>query len=91
MCGYVSRNAVPTSSSHSSSARARAVSEAAWMKFFIVSVATTLRLSPCVYASRNSVPCTTTSISAAARAFSRPVNGDSGIGVMPVSGSAYVR
>ena len=61
------------------------------MKFFIVSVATTRRLSPFVYASRNWVPRTITSSSAAARTFSRPANGDSGIGVMPVSGSACVR
>ena len=35
-------------SSHSSSVRHRARSEIAWMKFFIVSVATTRRLSPIV-------------------------------------------
>ena len=88
MCGYVSRNAVPTSCSHSSRVVARARSEAAWMKFFIVSVATTIRLSPCSYAGQNSSPWTTTSIWAAASVLSRAVNGDSGIGVTPVSGSA---
>ena len=61
------------------------------MKFFIVSVATTSRLSPRVYASRNAVPLTATSSSAAIRMFSRPVNGDSGIGVTPRSGEAWVR
>jgi hypothetical protein len=88
MWGYVSRKAVPTSNSHSSSVRARAVSDTAWMKFFIVSVATTRRLSPFVYASRNPVPRTTTSIPAATSVLSRPANGDSGIGVTPVRGSA---
>ncbi len=61
------------------------------MKFFIVSVATTSRLSPCSYAGQKSSPWTTTSIAAAVRVFSRPPNGDSGIRVTPSSGSAYVR
>ncbi len=82
---------MPTSSSHSSSVRARALNETAWMKFFMVSVATTSRLSPFVYASMKTSPCTITSISAAVSVLSRPVNGDSGIGVIPVSGSAWVR
>jgi len=58
------------------------------MKFFMVSVATTLLLSPSVYAARNDSPSTWTSISAARITFDRPVNADSGIGVIPVSGVA---
>ena len=56
------------------------------MRFFIVSVATTARLSPSVYDSRNRWPWTWISISAAIRTLSRPVNGDSGTGVTPTRG-----
>ena len=61
------------------------------MKFFIVSVATTCRLSPTVYASQNASPRTVTSISAPIRALSRPLNADSGIRVTPRSGAPCVR
>ena len=65
--------------------------EATWIRFFMVSVATTARLSPSVYDSRKRWPWTWISISAAIRMLSRPVNGDSGIGVTPTSGVPYVR
>ena len=75
-------------SSHSSSVAPSNASDSRWMKFFIVSVATTNRLSPSVYAAMNAVPSTWTSISAARSVFDRPSKLDSGIGVMSVSGAA---
>ena len=58
------------------------------MKFFIVSVATTRRLSPSVYALMNAVPSTCTSMTAASKVLARPVKLDSGMTVTPVSGAA---
>jgi hypothetical protein len=59
-----------------------------WMKFFIVSVATTCELSPSVYAGARLWSSTWTSASYAKRMFDRPTNDDSGIGASPASGFA---
>ena len=91
MCGYVSRKRRPMNASHSSSVAPLNASDSRWMKFFIVSVATTSRLSPSVYAAMNAVPRTWTSIVAASSVFDRPSNADSGIAVTPSSGVPYVR
>ena len=78
-------------SSHSSRVAPEKARDSRWMKFFIVSVATTSRLSPSVYAAMNAVPSTWTSMVAASRVFDLPSNDDSGIGVTPSSGAPKVR
>jgi hypothetical protein len=62
----------------------------AYTKFFIVSVATTLELSPSVYALRKLSPETSTVSRPASSRLSRPVKSDSGIGAT-VSGRAWLR
>ena len=52
----------------------------------MLSVATTIELSPSVYEGRKLSPKTSTVTRAAKRALSRPVTGDSGIDRSPVSG-----
>ena len=57
----------------------------------MLSVATTIELSPSVYEGRKLSPKTSTVTRAANRALSRPVTGDSGIDRSPVSGVAPCR
>ena len=60
-------------------------------RFLMLSVATTIELSPSVYEGRKLSPKTSTVTRAAKRALSRPVTGDSGIDRSPVSGVAPCR
>ena len=57
----------------------------------MLSVATTIELSPSVYEGRKLSPKTSTVTRAATRWFGSPVTGDSGIGASPSSGTAPCR
>src|SRR6266568_6844436 len=89
--GYVTRNCCPRCSRSPSSVDPLNARDCRRIKFFMVSVATTMELSPLVYDGRKFSPKTSTSTSTAKRMFSLPVNDDSGIGGTPESGVAYIR